>query len=266
MTNLALAAHDVCFSYACDIDAPGATPLLEDISLALEPGRVVCIVGPNGAGKSTLLNICAGLLKPQRGGVTLDGLPLETFSRREIARRIAVIPPEAQAPFDYTVDEVVEMGRTPYANSFRPLAAYDHAVIDQSLARTGLADFSSRIYNHLSSGERQRVVIARALAQEPQCLLMDEPTVHLDIHYQVEIHSLMRQMASDGLAVLVISHDLNLASQYCDRLVLMEHGRVVRSGTPMEVLDAELLSRIYRTPLDVFPHLKTDRPTVWPRT
>lgn len=258
MTAPLLEARRVVFSYS-------AAPLLENVSVGVEPGRVLGVAGPNGAGKTTLLNLLAGHLAPTRGAVTLGGRSLREIPRRSLAREIALIPPEVQAPFDYSVREVVEMGRYPYADAFRPLSDADREIVRAALARTGLAGFEDRIFNRISSGERQRTVIARALAQEPGVLLMDEPTVHLDLHYQIELHELLRSMArEDGRGVLLITHDLNLAARYCDTLLLMEQGRVVRQGTPEEVLDGELLSRVYRAKLEVHPHPRTGHPTVWP--
>jgi iron complex transport system ATP-binding protein len=253
-----LAARDVAFSYT-------NAPFLEQISVALAPGLVTGIAGPNGAGKTTLVNLLAGHLAPTRGTVTLGDQPIRTIGRKALARKIALIPPEVQAPFAYTVWDVVEMGRYPYADAFQPLGDADRGIVRAALARTGLEGFEEKVYNRLSSGERQRAVIARALAQEPHVLLMDEPTVHLDIHYQVELHELMKSMAHDhGIAVLLITHDLNFASQYCDELIVMEHGRIVRHGPPAEVLEADLLSRVYRTRLEVHAHPRTGQPTVWP--
>ena len=241
-------------------------PFIADLSLAVEAGCVIGIAGPNGAGKTTLMNLMAGLLRPVAGEVLLTGRPLEAIRRKAIARKMALIPPEAPAPFAYTVRDVVEMGRYPHLDAFRPLGAADRAAVGEAIRRTGLNGFEEKSYNRLSSGERQRVVIARALAQTPRVLLMDEPTVHLDIRYQVEIHELMRAMAGEaGLAILVITHDLNLAARYCDRIVLMAEGRILRSGAPVEVLETNLLEHVYHTPLDVHPHPRTGRPTVWPR-
>jgi iron complex transport system ATP-binding protein len=258
MTVKSLSVNNLAFSY-------NDAPFLEEISVTLVPGRVMGIAGPNGAGKTTLMNLLAGHLTPTRGEVKLGDDPIRHIGRKALAREIALIPPEVQAPFAYTVWDVVEMGRYPHADAFRPLTEADRVIIRKALARTGLEGFEEKVYNRLSSGERQRAVIARALAQEPHVLLMDEPMVHLDIHYQVELHELMTSMAHDhGLAVLIITHDLNFASQYCDDLILMESGRIVRRGGPSDVMDAELLSRVYRTRLEVHAHPRTGRPTVWP--
>lgn len=254
---MSLRTRGLDFSY-------GAEPFLEAVDLALDPGRILGIAGPNGAGKTTLLNLLAGLLSPVAGEVLWNGRPILSYPRAEIARGLALIPAETRAPFAYTVREVVEMGRYPHSDPFRPLGAADAEAVARALAATHLAGWEDRVYNNLSSGERQRVVIARALAQTPRVLLLDEPTVHLDLRYQTSLEGILAAQRADGVAVAWITHDLNQAARACDTLVLMEHGRIVAHGAPSSVLDAATLTRIFRTPLEVHPHPRTGAPTVWP--
>lgn len=226
-------------------------PVVDDVSLTVSAGEMVGLLGPNGAGKSTLLHLAAGVLQPQRGSIFLEGERLAQLGRREIARRVAVVPQDFSVQFAYTVQQIVEMGRAPHTGSFGTLRAADRAAVQAALAETGLLPLAGRIFNELSGGERQRAVVSLALAQHAPILLLDEPTAHLDIRHQIEVLELLRRLNREqGMTVLAALHDLNLAARYFPRLVLFDR-RVIADGPPAQVLDETILSRIYQTPVQV---------------
>ncbi|KRF19332.1 histidinol phosphatase [Nocardioides sp. Soil797] len=237
--------------------AYGDRPVVDDTSLIARPGRVLGLIGPNGSGKTTLLRMLYGSLRPSHGRVTIDERPLEAWSRRELARKLAVVVQESGAESTLTVAEQVMLGRLPSLGTFRRTSTGDHEIVGDALARVGATHLADRPFTALSGGERQRVLIARALAQQGEFLLLDEPTNHLDIRYQHEVLDLVSSVVDSALIVL---HDLNLAARYCDDLVLLDRGRVAAAGTPDEVLDPELLQQVYaihasRAELDGHPQL-----------
>ena len=249
----ALAFDDVSFGY------PGASggagkperAVVCGVTLGVAPGEMVGLLGPNGAGKSTLLKLATGIIQPQAGRIRLEGDELRRLRREEVARRIAVVPQDFAVQFAYTVRQVVELGRTPYLGAWGAVGQADRAAVDAALATTGCLALADRIFNELSGGERQRVVIALALAQQPHILLLDEPTAHLDIRYQIETLALVRRLnRRQGLTVVATMHDLNLAARYFHRLILFD-GVVVADGAPTHVLDAATLGAVYRTPVRV---------------
>jgi iron complex transport system ATP-binding protein len=221
----------------------------------LEHGGLVALLGPNGSGKTTLLKILCGILSPRAGCVTLNGDNIHTYDRRAVAQRIALVPQELRVPFAFTVREMVLLGRTPYIRPLFGESMRDHAAIDQALELTGTGELAQRVFGELSGGEQQRVVIAMALAQEPQILLLDEPTVHLDINHQIEVLELIRRLNRErGLTVLATMHDLNLAALYFDRLMLLNEGRMVSAGSPREVLSAERVRSVFGAQVLVQAH------------
>ncbi|MBE1490639.1 ABC transporter ATP-binding protein [Plantactinospora soyae] len=222
--------------------------VLAEVALAAEPGTTVGLLGPNGSGKSSLLRLLAGLGRPDSGRVLLDDVELRTLPRRVLARRIAVVTQHTATDVEMSALEVILLGRIPYRSRLAGVAAADLALARQALAEAGLAGFEQRRWSSLSGGERQRVDIARALVQEPDLLLLDEPTNHLDIRHQLE---LLRFLAGSATTVVVTLHDLNLAAQYCDRLVLLRAGRVVAAGTPAEVLTASRIAQVYQVRAEV---------------
>ena len=225
---------------------------LEDVSLRVEPGEVVGLLGPNGSGKSTLIKILSGVLPGYQGHVRLDGRDLRSLPRREVAKSLAVVPQEPVFSFPFTALEVVLMGRYPHLGSFVFESARDLALAREALARCDSLELAHRTVQELSSGERQRVVFARALAQEPRALLLDEPASFLDIRHQVEICDLMRSLADrQRLSVLAVLHDLNLAAEYCDRIYLLRRGRIETSGPTEEVFTYQNLTRVFETELYV---------------
>jgi iron complex transport system ATP-binding protein len=215
--------------------------VLTGVTVAPEPGSTVGVLGPNGSGKSSLLRLLAGLDRPDAGSVELDGHRVATLSRREVARRVALVDQHAQTDLSITVRDVVRLGRIPYTSVFGGDGDGSSAVHD-ALAATDLLGMQDRLWHTLSGGERQRVQIARALAQKPTELLLDEPTNHLDIAHQLEILALVREL--DVTAVVAL-HDLNLAAMFCDHLVVLSAGEVVASGSPGDVLTEELVADVY---------------------
>jgi iron complex transport system ATP-binding protein len=218
------------------------TRVVEDVSLVARPGRVLGLIGPNGSGKTTLLRMLHGGLVPEAGRVLLDGEPLGGIERRALSHRIAVVVQEAGGESTMTAAEMVLLGRTARLSGFQRTGDGDIAAAREALVRVGCLELARRDFAGMSGGERQRVLIARALAQSADHLLLDEPTNHLDIRYQHEVLALLRGLPTTTVVVL---HDLNLAARYCDDLVLLDGGRVAGAGTVDEVLDPDLLTRVY---------------------
>ena len=253
-----LEAQKVSFAY-------NGHPVLRDVDLRVCPGQIVGVIGPNGAGKSTLIKILSRLLRPDEGRVFLGGLDLTRWGHTQLARHLAVVPQAAKLPETFTAWEVVLMGRTPYLGLLGNETATDMAIAQRAMEETNTWHLASRLIGQLSGGERQRVVMARALAQEPRVLLLDEPTLHLDINHQLEILSLVRHLVDEqGLAVLAIFHDLNLAAQFCHELVLLCQGLVFARGRPEEVITAPNIAAVYGADVAILPHPHNGRPTVLP--
>lgn len=211
--------------------------LVQDVSLSVSPGETLGIVGPNGSGKSTLLKLLAGILAPSSGAVLLDDQPLGALSRRDVARKLAVVEQQAETSDNISVRDAVELGRTPWLSAMAPWSADDAQIVRQALHDADLLHLAERQWQTLSGGERQRAHVARALAQRAQILLLDEPTNHLDIQHQLSILGLVKALP---VTTVIALHDLNQALE-CDRLAMMHHGRLVALGTPGEVLTAERL-------------------------
>jgi iron complex transport system ATP-binding protein len=220
----------------------GEQALLDGIDLAVGDGQLVGLLGPNGSGKTSLLRCAYRFQRPDQGRVELDGEALWSRSPRWCAQRVAVVLQEFPQDFGLTVAEVAAMGRTPHKGLFDGDDQADVALVELALARVGLTEHNRQAFAHLSGGEKQRVLLARALVQQPTLLILDEPTNHLDPRYQLELLRLIKTL---GLATLASFHDLNLAAAYCDRLYVLDHGRVVASGTPTEVLTEALLAEVY---------------------
>ncbi|AIA05177.1 ABC transporter ATP-binding protein [Streptomyces noursei] len=223
--------------------------LVHDIDLTADSGRLIGLVGPNGSGKSTLLRCVYRALRPAAGAVRLDGTDLHALPAREAARLLAALPQEAGTDFDFTAAEVVAMGRLPHQRGSGRASAADREVCARALDRVGAAHLAERGFLALSGGEKQRVLLARALAQEPRVLVLDEPTNHLDIAQQLEVLALVRDGAGTGSegrpTVLTALHDLNLAAVHCDELYVLAAGRIVAAGPPHDVLTAELLAEVF---------------------
>jgi iron complex transport system ATP-binding protein len=239
--------------------------VLDDVSIEVGRGTVVGLLGPNGSGKTTLLRILAGVLPPDSGAVTIAGRPIEQMTRRELARRVAVVPQETHSAFDFSVIDMVLMGRYPHLGTFELEGADDQAIARDALAATGTAELEARPFETLSGGEKQRVVIASALAQASDVLLLDEPTAALDLGYQFEITALLRRLnAERGTTMIVSTHDLNLAAALCERVVLLKQGRVIAHGATEETLTAEHIRRLYEIDADVQFHPLAGHLTVVP--
>ena len=241
-------------SFAYDGD-----PVLRDISLEVKSGEMMALVGPNGSGKTTLLKNISGVLgqRAEHQCIQVGSRKLADLPTRDVARIMAVVESEVQTYFDFTVREIVELGRIPYLNRLQALRPGDAEEVERAMEITDTRSLAERPLRQLSSGERQRVWLAMALAQEPRILLLDEPTAHLDLNYQVEILDLVRSLAGRGLCVLFSVHDLNLAALYADRVALLDGGRLVTVGPPGEALTAERIERIFHTSVKVLRDPKT---------
>jgi iron complex transport system ATP-binding protein len=245
----------------------GAEPVhaVRDISVRIARGSLTGLIGPNGCGKTTLLKLLAGVLMPDSGSVSLDGRALTAMSRRHIARRIAVVPQETHPAFEYSALEMAVMGRHPHLGPFQLEGPADLAIARESLEATGTLHLAERSYMALSGGEKQRVIIASALAQTPELLLLDEPTASLDLGYQLEIGLLMQRLNRERSATMVMAtHDLNLAASLCDTLVLMRNGKVLASGNTSEVLTSAMVRQLYDVEADVRLHELAGHLTVVP--
>jgi iron complex transport system ATP-binding protein len=249
---VSLSAHSVSWS-------AGGQLIVDGVSLDPRPGETVGLLGPNGSGKSTLLRLLAGIRATASGVVSLDGKPLRELGRRAIARRVAVVEQHAETGVELTVGDVIRLGRIPHRGILSGPRPGDEAAVREAAAYTGLADRLGRPWHSLSGGERQRVQIARALAQRPSELLLDEPTNHLDIQYQLELLALVVRTPVTSVIAL---HDLNLAAMFCDRVVVLRHGRVVAAGTPGEVLTERLVADVYGVRSVVTPDGPDGRPSV----
>lgn len=236
----------------------GSERILVDVSLEAHTGDVLGILGPNGAGKTSLLRILAGLRRPDRGTVVLDGAPLSALSRRQRARTLAIVEQSLEVHEDVTVEETVTLGRTPYRGTFDPLGSNDREAVEHALEATGMAAHRTRSWRTLSGGEQQRAQLARALAQSPRVIVLDEPTNHLDIRYQLDILELLREESMTAVTAL---HDLNLAGRFCDRVVVLRQGGVYAAGRPREVITAPLIDDVYGVTAVVEASPHTGAPT-----
>lgn len=241
------------------------TDVLRGVTFQIPPETVLGITGPNGSGKTTLLRALSRVHRPRSGRVLLEGRDIYTLSHRELARTMAVCAQQGHVDVELTVEELVLMGRYPYLEGMRGEQAADFAAVRRALEVTGTSHLASRLVTTLSGGERQRVQLARALAQEPRLLMLDEPTSHLDIGYQVEIMDLIARLnAGTQVTVVMVLHDLNLAARYCRRLVMLKEGRIQASGEPAQVLQPDLLEAVYGIPVLVRPHPVYPCPQVMP--
>src|SRR5436190_3959749 len=246
-------ARELSFSYGRRREA--AHRVLNHVSIDVERGTIVGLLGPNGSGKTTLVRIIAGMLRPESGSVVLDGTPISALPRRDLARRIAVVPQETQTTFDFSVIDMVLMGRYPHLGPFELEGIADLEIAREALRVTGTASLEGRPFATLSGGEKQRVVIASALAQSSDILLLDEPTTALDIGFQFEIASLLASLnRGHGTTMIVSTHDLNLAAMLCTELVLLKAGRVIATGPTKDVLTAAHVRQLYDVDADVTFH------------
>ena len=259
-----LQVDKVSFSYASR-PARAGRDVLSSVSFAVRRGAIVGLLGPNGSGKTTLLRLVDGMLTPHEGRIALDGEPVSRLSRRELARRIAVVPQETHATFDFTALDIVLMGRYAHLGAFELEGPDDLRIARDAMAATGTTELEARAFDTLSGGEKQRVVIAGALAQASGMLLLDEPTASLDLRYQLDIAALLVSLNRDrGVTMLLSTHDLNLAAAICTELVLLRGGRVIASGPTADVLTAEAVRALYDVDADVQAHARSGHLTVVP--
>ncbi|MDY2969765.1 MAG: ABC transporter ATP-binding protein [Butyricicoccus pullicaecorum] len=227
----------------------GGTEILHGIDFTAGDRSLVGVIGPNGSGKSTLLKCIYRVLKPSEGAVFVDGQPLSEYRVRDSAKKIAVLAQHNFYNFEFTVQDVVLMGRAPHKRALERDSAADFKIVHEAMERVGVALLRDRLFSTLSGGEQQRVLLARALAQQTPCLILDEPTNHLDIKYQLELLDLVRSLDRTVIAAI---HDLNIAAMYCDTIFVMQSGRIVAAGAPRDVLTRSLIRSVYEVDADVF--------------
>lgn len=236
--------------------------VLDDLSFTIDGGDFFGIIGPNGAGKSTLLRILGRVLDGQPGTVRVFGRDISAYSGKERARLIGFVPQETHFGLDFTVLDVIKMGRYPHLPMLALGDERDPTSVEQAVTAADISALKGRMVDSLSSGERQRVIIARALAQQPKVLLLDEPTSHLDLKHQVEIMELLKRLNVSGLTVILVSHDLNLASLYCSRILLLNRGRIEAIDRPGKIVSREWLAQVYGIDPEIVSHPKQGKPQV----
>lgn len=237
--------------------------VLKDINFQIEKGKIVTIIGPNGSGKSTLLKNLASILSPQKGSIVLDNRKLWTYPTRELARKLAIVPQNINIEYDFTCYEIVLMGRTPYIKRFQQETFEDLAIVKDVMEKTRVWHLKNKSVRELSGGEYQRVIIAKALAQNPQTLLLDEPTATLDIHHQIEILDLLKLLNKEkGITIIMALHDINLAVRYSDEIILINGGTKVAMGSPEEIITKDNLQGVYKTDIIVDKNKHTSCPEV----
>ena len=241
---MSMLANQLSFSY-------GDKNILNNLDFKFSASEIVGIIGPNGAGKSTIIKLLSKVLKPSYGFVSIDGNNISEMSRMDLAKQVAVVAQSAELPESFRVEEIVLMGRSPHIGFFSSEREKDYRIVEEVMERIDVLKFRTRRIATLSGGERQRVVLARALAQEPKYLLLDEPTNHLDLNYSVDLLRFLKQEAQNGLAVLIILHDLNLASRVCDRILVVEDGQLVGQGKTEEVISELLIKNVFRTDVKI---------------
>ena len=242
----------------------GEVRVLDDVSLDVQGGEILGLIGPNGSGKTTLIRSIAGLLTPATGQVWIDGTEVSDLARRALSRQVAVVPQNTTLSFGFSVREIIAMGRTPYYGRLNDHDPRGSAIVDEALEQTATEHLADRSITEVSGGERQRVLIARAIAQDTPVMLLDEPTASLDIRHQVDTFDLVRDAVDEGKAAIAAIHDLNLAARYCDRLVLLSNGRTIAHGTPTEVLQSGPIEGAFDTETAVREDLVTGTPSVTP--
>ena len=242
----------------------GGADILHSVSVGVATGEFVGLLGPNGCGKSTLLRVLSGVLRPRHGAVSLEGRDLLQWTATERAQRIAFVPQSETAAFDFSVRDIVLMGRYPHRQKFKSETARDYEIVALALVDADISHLADRPVTELSGGEHRRVLLARALAQQTPLLLLDEPTAHLDITHQAELLLLTRRLMRErGIGVMAALHDLNQAAEYCDRLILMRGGEIVAEGTPEATLTADNLRQVYNAEAQIGANPATGRPFIF---
>ncbi len=220
----------------------GGSQILKGISLSATGREFIGIIGPNGSGKSTFLKCIYRVLKPTGGAVMIDGRPLEQYRVKETAQKLAVVSQHNYYNFEFSVEDIVLMGRSPHKKTMERDNAEDYRIVEESLAKVGMLDYKGRVFSSLSGGEQQRIILARALAQKTESLILDEPTNHLDIKYQLQLLDIVKKL---GITVISAFHDLNIAAAYCDKIYALKSGQIVAGGTPEEVITSRLIRELY---------------------
>ncbi len=252
-----LTIDNLCCSY-------NGKSILHNISLDFGAGEIVAIIGPNGSGKTTMMRAMCRVLKPSGGRVLLDGRDIREFHARRVAQIISWVSQNNRLAWPFTVHQVVGMGRFPHRGWVASYTKEDHRAVDAAIRATGLWEHRDRLINTLSGGEAQRAIIARALAQTPRVLLLDEPVAHLDMKYKIAILDLVRDLAEQGLSIVISLHDLNLAGLYADRIALLSEGKLFATGLPDSILSKKNLETVYETEVLISRHPLNDRPQVTP--
>ncbi|GJL67222.1 MAG: hypothetical protein NPIRA05_21930 [Nitrospirales bacterium] len=264
-TTSALSVQHVTYRYQSSF-VKDSESVLRGLNCTIQTGTIQGILGPNGSGKSTFLKILARVFSLQEGEIKLFGQDIQHLSQAEIARTVAFVPQETQQIFPFTIGEMVLMGRFPHhagLGGWHWEDPEDLVIAERAMQDLDVAHLADRLITDVSGGERQRAIIARALAQDPKILLLDEPTAFLDLHHQLDIARILRRMnQSRGLTVVLVSHDLNLASQYCDQLMLFDHGHIVKAGTPEDVIKPDVLEQVYGCEVLVDRHPQSGMPRV----
>lgn len=250
-----LALEAVGFAY-------GDSFRLEGINLSVEREDFIGIIGPNGSGKSTLIKLMAGYLQPDVGTVSLAGQPLRKMERRAVARQVAVVSQGVQTGFAFTVEEMVRLGRLPHLGRWSSEGPGDTQAVEQALAQTQLESYRHRLFSRLSGGEAQRVLVAQALAQQPEILLLDEPTTYMDMAFQQDIFTLMTSLNQGGITVVAVLHDVNMAALYCKELVAIKAGEVFTKGTPAQVITRENIMAVYGCQVEITRHPLVNSPQI----
>ncbi len=261
----ALSVKDLTYRYQSRF-SKNPDAVIEKLNCTIESGIILGILGPNGSGKSTLLKVLARVFSVQDGSIELFGQDMRKLSQADIAKTVAFVPQETQQIFPFTIGEMVLMGRFPHhagLGGWHWEDPEDVVIAEAAMQDLDVAHLADRLITDVSGGERQRAIIARALAQDPKVLLLDEPTAFLDLHHQLDIARILKRLNQDrGLTVVLVSHDLNLASQYCDRLMLLDHGHIEKTGTPEEVIRPDVLEQVYGCAVLVDRHPQSGMPRV----
>lgn len=234
--------------------------VVNNVSFSVDDGEFVGVIGPNGAGKSTLLKLIDGILQPKTGEIRLQNKPLQEYARKHLAKLLGFVPQNFSTVFSYSVSDIVMMGRYPHLSAFSPESPADHLIVEKSMKLTDVWHYRLRQFGELSGGEKQRVVLASAMAQEPKILLLDEPTSSLDIKYQYQFYRILHELQGRGLIIVVVTHDINLAARYCRRLILLKNGKVVVDGAPEKVITKKMMESVYEVGVEILSHPVDGKP------
>jgi len=249
-----ISVENISFAYRSD-------PVLRELSFNISAGEFIGIIGPNGAGKSTLLKLLNRVLTPDAGEIFLKDEPLDKYQQKELAKIVGYVPQEFKTAFNFTVREIVAMGRFPYATPFSRESAADKQIMESSMNATNVLEFKDRLFSELSGGEKQRVVLASALAQEPKILLMDEPTASLDLKYQIGFFEIVKNLQRDqNMTIVSVTHDINLVVRYCEKLFVVNEGRLVSEGSPREILNKTLIRDVFDVDVEIIEHPVDKKP------